>query len=82
MINYNDKFNAFQLLESNYIDSNCLYSQKRLILKKWLINFTFSILLIYKLKSYRSFVGLILPPPADPTPPPPPPKIGLTRDGS
>ena len=60
MINYNDKFNAFQLLESNYIDSNCLYSQKRLILKKWLINFTFSVnsqnlkVISYKLKSYRT----------------------------
>ena len=79
MINYNDKFNAFQLLESNYIDSNCLYSQKRLILKKWLINFTFSVnsqnlkVISYKLKRYRTFVRLILPPP---------PKIGLTRDGS
>ena len=25
---YNDKSNVFQVLESNYINYNCLYSQK------------------------------------------------------
>ena len=34
---FNDKSNVIQVLESNYIDSNCLYSQKRLVLQKFLL---------------------------------------------
>ena len=34
---YNDKSNDLQVLESNHIDSNCLYSQKRLIFQKSLL---------------------------------------------
>ena len=33
MEKFNDTFNNIQVLESNNIDSNFLYSQKRLILK-------------------------------------------------
>ena len=38
---YNDNSNLIQALEGKYIDSNCLYSQKRLILKNRLITFAF-----------------------------------------
>ena len=31
---YNDKFNVIQVLEIYYVDTNCFYSQKKLILKK------------------------------------------------
>ena len=40
---YTDKSNVIQVLESNGIDFNCLYSQKRLIFKKRLITFAFSV---------------------------------------
>ena len=36
---YSNKSNFIQVLESNYIDSNGLYSQKRLTLKNQLITF-------------------------------------------
>lgn len=39
----NDKSKVIKVLQSNHIDSNCLYSQKRLILKIQLITVAFSI---------------------------------------
>ena len=39
----NDKSKVIKVLQSNRIDSNCLYSQKRLILKIQLITVAFSI---------------------------------------
>ena len=42
---YNDKPNVFQVLECNYFDSSCLYSQKGLILKDRLVTFVFSVAL-------------------------------------
>ena len=41
----NDKPNVFQVIECNYIDSNCLYSQEGLILKDRLVTFVFSVTL-------------------------------------
>ena len=36
---YYDKYNVIQVLESNYNDHNCLYSQKRLVIQKSLLLF-------------------------------------------
>ena len=44
----NDTSNVIQVLESNYIDSNCLDSRERLIFQKSLLPFAFSVTPCYK----------------------------------
>ena len=54
---HNDKYNVIQVLWSNYIDSNYLYSQKRLIFQK--SSFVFSVTPYEKTECDRPHPGMI-----------------------
>ena len=56
---YSNKFNFTQALESNYIDSNGLYSQKRLTLKNQLIIFASYVTLWEKVGCGEPYADII-----------------------